>query len=124
MNIYVGNLSTDTGEEDLREAFGAFGEVTTVRIVKDGTTGESRGFGFVEMPTEAEANAAIQEMNGKEFKGNELKVEAGRARTVSPGFGGRRPRGQGPQRGGGRQAPRSARRSRDGTGPSRGRYRS
>jgi RNA recognition motif-containing protein len=128
MNIYVGNLSTDTGEEDLREAFGAFGEVTTVRIVKDGTTGESRGFGFVEMPTEAEANAAIQEMNGKEFKGNELKVEAGRARTVSPGFGGRRPRGQGPQRGGGgrphgRPGARGTGRG-PSRGPSRGRYRS
>lgn len=101
MNIYVGNLSADTSEDDLRQAFGAFGEVSTVRIVRDGATGESRGFGFVEMQAETEAKAAIEQMNGKELKGNPLTVEMGRARTAPAGGG--RPRGQGgPHRGGGR----------------------
>jgi len=121
MNIYVGNLSTDTSEDDLRQAFAAFGEVATVRIVRDGATGESRGFGFVEMPTEEQAKAAIQEMNGKEFKGNPLTVEQGRTRTVSGGGGGRPPRGQGPHRGGGRPGGRpGGGRGGPGRGPGRG----
>src|SRR4030042_1473085 len=99
MNIYVGNLSTDTNEDDLRQAFEAFGEVASVRIVRDGATSESRGFGFVEMPGETQAQAAITEMNGKEFKGKPLTVEVGRTRTAGFG-GGRPPRGQGPPRGG------------------------
>jgi RNA recognition motif-containing protein len=103
MNIYVGNLSTDTSEDDLKQAFAAFGDVATVRIVRDGATGESRGFGFVEMPTEEQAKAAIQEMNGKELKGNALTVELGRTRTMSGGGGGGRPpRGPGGPRRGGR----------------------
>jgi RNA recognition motif-containing protein len=104
MNIYVGNLSTDTSEDELREAFAAFGDVATVRIVRDGATGESRGFGFVEMPNEEQAKTAIQEMNAKELKGSQLTVEQGRARTApGGGGGGRPPRGQGgPHRGGGR----------------------
>jgi len=102
MNIYVGNLSTDTSEDEVRQAFEAFGEVASVRIVRDGATGESRGFGFVEMPGEEQAKAAIAEMNGKELKGNALTVEQGRARTApGGGGGGRPPRGQGPRRGGG-----------------------
>jgi len=102
MNIYVGNLSTDTSEDDLRQAFAAFGDVASVRIVKDTATGTSRGFGFVEMPAEAQARTAIQEMNGKEFKGSPLTVEQGRTRTMAGGGGGGRgPRGQGgPYRGG------------------------
>jgi RNA recognition motif-containing protein len=115
MNIYVGNLSTDTSEDELRQAFEAFGEVSTVRIVRDGATGESRGFGFVEMPGETEGNAAIEAMNGKELKGNQLTVEVGRARTAPSGGG--RPRGQGgPHRGGGRPGGRPGGRG----GPSRG----
>lgn len=104
MNIYVGNLSTDTSEDELRQAFAAFGEVASVRIVRDGATGESRGFGFVEMPAEEQAKTAITEMNGKELKGNALTVEQGRARTGGGGGGGGRPpRGPGgPHRGGGR----------------------
>ena len=121
MNIYVGNLSTDTSEDDLRQAFGAFGDVATVRIVRDGATGESRGFGFVEMPAEEQAKTAIQEMSGKELKGNQLTVEMGRARTVSGGGGGRPPRSQGPRGGGGRPGGRpGGGRGGPGRGPSRG----
>ena len=101
MNIYVGNLSTDTSEDEVRQAFEAFGEVASVRIVRDGATGESRGFGFVEMAAEEQAKTAITEMNGKELKGSQLTVEQGRARTApGGGGGGRPPRGQGPRRGG------------------------
>jgi cold-inducible RNA-binding protein len=122
MNIYVGNLSTDTSEDDLRQAFAAFGDVATVRIVRDGATGESRGFGFVEMPSEEQAKTAIQEMNGKELKANQLTVEQGRARTApGGGGGGRPPRGQGPHRGGGRPGGRpGGGRGGPGRGPSRG----
>jgi RNA recognition motif-containing protein len=104
MNIYVGKLALETTEDELREAFSAFGEVGTVRIVRDGTTGESRGFGFVDMPNEGEANTAIAELNGKELKGAAISVERGRGRPASGGFGGRRPRG-GPGRPGGRGRP-------------------
>jgi RNA recognition motif-containing protein len=93
MNIYVGNLALEVSEEQLREAFAAFGEVASVKIIRDGTTGESRGFGFVGMPSETEAQAAVTEMNGKEFQGQALSVEPGRTRTVSPGFRSRRPGG-------------------------------
>ena len=125
MNIYVGNLSTDTSEDDIRQAFGAFGEVATVRIVRDGATGESRGFGFVEMPNEDQGRAAIGEMNGKELKGNALTVEQGRSRTApGGGGGGRPPRGPGgPHRGGGRPGGRpggGGGRGGPGRGPSRG----
>ena len=123
MNIYVGNLSTDTSEDDLRQAFAAFGDVASVRIIRDGATGESRGFGFVEMPSEEQAKAAVQEMSGKEFKGNALTVEPGRARAVSGG-GGRPPRGQGPRRSGGGGRPGGGRPGGrpggDRGGPSRG----
>ncbi len=118
MNIYVGNLSTDTSEDELRQAFAAFGEVASVRIVRDGATGESRGFGFVEMPAEEQARTAIQEMNGKELKGNALTVEQGRARPAAGG-GGRPPRGQGPRRGGGGGRP-GGRPGGPGRGPGRG----
>lgn len=110
MNIYVGNMSLETNEDELREAFGAYGNVATVKIVRDGATGESRGFGFVGMPTEAEAKAAVEAMNGAELKGSELKVEPGRSRPAASGFGGggRRPGGRpgggrpgGDRRGGG-----------------------
>ncbi len=114
MNIYIGGLSPETTEDDLREAFVAYGEVATVKIVRDGATGESRGFGFVTMPAEQEAKQAVEEMNGKEFKGSTLKVEPGRTRAVSPGFGGKGPGG----RGGGR--PRGGRPGGRPGGPGRG----
>lgn len=81
VNIYVGNLSRDVTEEDLQEAFGAFGQVASVNIIKDRFSGESRGFGFVEMPEKAEAQAAIADLNGKDLKGQTLNVNEARPRT-------------------------------------------
>ena len=101
MNIYVGNLSRDVTEEDLQEAFGAFGQVASTNIIKDRFSGESRGFGFVEMPEKAEAQAAIAGLNGKDLKGQTLNVNEARPRTE-----GRRDRGDrgGGGRGGGRRS--------------------
>jgi RNA recognition motif-containing protein len=93
MNIYVGNLSRDASETDLREAFQAFGEVTSASVIKDKYSGESRGFGFVEMPNRAEAQAAIAGQNGKSLKGRTVTVNEARPRTDGPrtgGFGSRR----------------------------------
>jgi len=101
MNIYVGNLSSDVTEDELREEFKAFGAVTTVSIIKDKYSGQSRGFGFVEMPTKAEAEAAIAGLKGKTLKERTLDVNEARPRTDSRGggFGGGRGGGFG---GGGR----------------------
>jgi len=105
MNIYVGNLSYEVTEEDLKEAFGAFGQVETVNIIKDKYSGQSKGFGFVEMPAKAEAEAAIEGLNDTELKGRTLKVNEARPRTESRGgrggYGGDR-RGGG--QGGGRRS--------------------
>jgi RNA recognition motif-containing protein len=90
MNIYVGNLSRDVTEDDLRQAFESFGEVNSINIIKDKFTGESRGFGFVEMPTKTEAEAAITGMNGQDLKGRALNVNEARPRAQ-----GRRPGGGG-----------------------------
>jgi len=92
MNIYVGNLSRETSEEDLREAFEAFGQVASATVIKDKFSGEPRGFGFVEMPAKAEAQSAITGLNGKELKGRILKVNQARPRPER-GKGGRRPDG-------------------------------
>jgi RNA recognition motif-containing protein len=81
MNIYVGNLSRDVTDDELREAFKGFGEVTSATVIKDKFSGQSRGFGFVEMPAKAEAEAAIQGMNGKDLKGRTLSVNVARPRT-------------------------------------------
>jgi len=78
MNIYVGNLSREVTQEELREAFTAFGRVTSVSIVKDKYTGQPRGFGFVEMPATAEAQAAITGLGGKDLKGRRLIVSEAR----------------------------------------------
>jgi len=104
MNIYIGNLAPDTTEDEVREAFAPFGDVASVKIIRDGATGESRGFGFVEMPNEDQAKAAVDDMNGKEIKGSQLRVEMGRSKPAAPGAGGgRRPGGYGGgPRGGGR----------------------
>jgi cold-inducible RNA-binding protein len=101
MNIYVGNISRDLSEEELREAFGAFGQVSTVNIIKDKFTGEYRGFAFVEMPVKEEADAAINSLNGKELKGRALNVNEARPRNDDRkgGGGGGGGRG-GPRRGG------------------------
>jgi len=83
MNIYVGNLPGTVNENDLREVFQAFGEVEKTAVIKDKFSGESRGFGFVEMPNKAEAEKAISLVNGKDLKGRTAKVnEAKRARTL------------------------------------------
>jgi RNA recognition motif-containing protein len=81
MNIYVGNLSRDTAEADLRQAFEAHGQVSTVSIIKDKYSGESKGFGFVEMPAKAEAEAAITNLNGKDLNGRTLNISEARPRT-------------------------------------------
>jgi RNA recognition motif-containing protein len=81
MNIYVGNLARVVTEEDLRHSFEAFGEVASVKIIKDRYSGEPRGFGFVEMPSKTEGESAITGLNGKDFKGRELKVNEARPRS-------------------------------------------
>ena len=120
MNIYVGNLSLDTSEDELRQAFEPFGTVASVRILRDRATNESRGFGFVEMPAEDQAKAAIEGMNGKEFKGKPLSVEAGRARPAGGMGGGRPSRGPGGPRGGRPGGGRPGGRGGPGRGPGRG----
>jgi RNA recognition motif-containing protein len=88
MKIYVGNLSYDVTEEDLRQALEPFGQVESVAIIKDKQTGQSKGFGFVEMASKAEGQAAIEGLNGKELKGRTLNVNEARPRTESRGSGG------------------------------------
>jgi len=94
MNIYVGNLSWELTEGDLRGEFEKFGEVTAASIIKDKFSGRSRGFGFVEMSNKNEGESAISELNGKEIKGRELRVNEARPRTEKGnngpdrGFGG------------------------------------
>ena len=100
MNIYVGNLSYEVTEEELKEAFGAFGQVETVNIITDKYSGQSKGFGFVEMSAKAEGDAAIEGLNDTELKGRTLKVNEARPRTENRG--GRGGYGGG-GRGGGRQ---------------------
>ena len=80
MNIYVGNLSYGMSEDELREAFGAFGEVSSVKILMDRETGRSRGFGFVEMPNKNEAETAIAQLNGKDVGGRALRINEARPR--------------------------------------------
>jgi RNA recognition motif-containing protein len=102
MNIYVGNLSYEITEEDLRPAFGQFGAVESVNIIKDKFSGQSKGFGFVEMPSKAEGQSAIDGLNGKEKKGRALKVNEARPRSEKRGGGGKREFG-GAGRGGSRR---------------------
>ena len=78
MNIYVGNLSYGMSEDELRDAFGAFGEVSSVKILMDRETGRSRGFGFVEMPNQSEAETAITQLNGKDVGGRALRINEAR----------------------------------------------
>ena len=106
MNIYVGNLSYEVTEADLKQEFEAFGEVTSISIIKDNYSGQSKGFGFVTIPDEESANRAISELNGKEFKGRELKLSEAkpfnpdepRPRRSFNGGGNRRPGFGGPRR--------------------------
>ncbi len=80
MNIYIGNLNWQTTEAELQGLFEAHGQVASATIIKDKYSGQSRGFGFVEMPNDNEANAAIQALNGTEFGGRELKVNVAKPR--------------------------------------------
>jgi cold-inducible RNA-binding protein len=85
MNIYAGNLAWEMTEEALKEAFAAFGEVESARIVTDKLSGRSRGFGFVEMPKREDAEAAINALNGRDLKGRPLRVNEARARNDDRG---------------------------------------
>lgn len=91
MNIYVGNLSREVTEDDLRQAFAQFGAVSNASIIKDKFSGESRGFGFVEMPSKEESQAAMSALNGKDLKGRSITVNEAR------------PKSDGDKRGGGYQ---------------------
>ena len=88
MNIYVGNLPFEVSEDELRQLFEAHGEVTSAKIIMDRVTGKSRGFAFVEMSDDGQAQTAIDEVNGKDFKGRPLRVNQARARTDGPRGGG------------------------------------
>lgn len=105
MNIYVGNLSFQAGEDDIRQAFAQYGQVTSVTIIKDKFTGESRGFAFVEMPNGTEGQAAITGLNGKDLRGRSLTVNEARPRTEGGGGGGGGRGGYGGGGGGGGRRP-------------------
>ncbi len=81
MNIYVGNLSWEVTQEDLKEAFEAHGKVANANLISDKYTGKSRGFGFVEMPVDDEARAAMSALNGTDLKGRELNVNEAKPRS-------------------------------------------
>jgi len=105
MNIYVGNLSYEVTEEDLQKAFEGFGQIESIKIIKDNYSGKSKGFGFVEMANNADAQSAINDLNNKELKGRILKVNAAHPPTGNRGgrggFGGGR---RGGREGGGRSS--------------------
>ena len=108
MNIYVGNFSYETSEQELRDMFSEYGEVESVSVIQDRQTGRSRGFGFVTMPSDDEAQAAIDGLNEKEVNGRTLKVNKAKERTG--GGGGGRGGGRGGfGRGGGRGRGRGGR---------------
>src|ERR671938_1412251 len=113
IKLYVGNLSFNTSSEDLRELFTQAGTVESASVVEDRETGRSRGFGFVEMATKEEGEAAIQQFNGKEFNGRNLNVNEARPRedrgNRGGGGGGRGGYGGGGGRGGRRGRGRAAR---------------
>ncbi|HMD30845.1 MAG TPA: RNA-binding protein, partial [Candidatus Acidoferrales bacterium] len=102
-NLFVGNLSFQTKEEELRTLFAAFGQVTRVHIAMDRDTGRARGFAFVEMPNDEEAAKAITGLDGKDFGGRNIKVNEARPKESGGrgGGGGRGPGGGGPGGGGG-----------------------
>ena len=90
MNIYVGNLSYEATDATIREAFESFGEVTSAKVIKDKYTGQSRGFGFVEMPAPSQAQAAIKSLNGKDLLGKQISVNEARPRADQGKTGGGR----------------------------------
>jgi RNA recognition motif-containing protein len=93
--LYVGNLSFSATEDELREHFSQAGSTGSVAIVKDRATGRSRGFAFVEMSSDGEARKAIEELDGKDFKGRPLKIDKARSRPGMRGGGGGGDRGGG-----------------------------
>jgi len=88
MNIYVGNLAFELAEEELRQAFEEFGEVSSAKLITDKFSGKPRGFGFVEMPDDSQGNAAIAGLDGKDVKGCALRVSQARPRDDRGGGGG------------------------------------
>ena len=96
MNIFVGNLSKDVNDDDLQNLFSEYGNVRTVKIIRDLFSGESKGFGFIEMPGQAEAQKAMAELNTVELKGKKIVVNEARPKTDRRGGGG----GRGGNRGG------------------------
>ncbi|MBN1507224.1 MAG: RNA-binding protein [Sedimentisphaerales bacterium] len=101
MKIYVGNLSFETTDDDLSREFAVYGEVASSNVVNDRDTGRSRGFGFVDMPSDTEAKAAIAGLNGKDIMGRTLTVNESRPRESGGGFGGGRGGSGGGYSGGG-----------------------
>ena len=102
MNIFVGNLSFQTTQDELHAAFAQYGNVDRVNIVTDRDTGQPRGFAFVEMPDQQAAETAIQQLNGAEMNGRALNVNEARPKPAGGGFGGGGGRGgRGGNRGGG-----------------------
>ncbi|NQT93769.1 MAG: RNA-binding protein [Lentisphaerae bacterium] len=98
MDIYVGNLAYGSGDNDLKELFEAYGTVTSARVIMDKFSGQSRGFGFVEMPDKGEAETAVQNTNGSDFMGRSLRVNESQPRPRDGGRDG----GRGGDRGGDR----------------------
>lgn len=92
MNIYISGLSYGTNDADLNELFTGYGDVSSAKIISDRYTGKSRGFGFVEMPNQAEGQKAIDELNGTEYDGKTIVVNIARPRTERPSNGGYRER--------------------------------
>ncbi len=88
MNLYVGNLLFDVTENDLKELFEPFGQVTEIRLIMDKYTGKSKGFGFIEMPSKDEAQKAIAALNGKDMKGRAISVNEAKPKTDRGGRGG------------------------------------
>jgi len=87
MNIYVGNLAYSVTQDDLRDAFAAHGEIASVNLITDKFTGDSKGFGFVEMPNNSEADAAIKALNETPLKGRNIKVNQAKPRGERPSRG-------------------------------------
>jgi RNA recognition motif-containing protein len=88
MNIYISGLSYNASDADLNELFSEYGEISSAKVVTDRETGRSRGFGFVEMPNDAEGQNAIDKLNGVEYDGKVIAVNVARPRTERPSFGG------------------------------------
>ncbi|MEY6432205.1 RNA-binding protein [Thioalkalicoccus limnaeus] len=88
MNIYVGNLPYSVTDDDLRAAFSEFGEVSSASLISDKFTGQSKGFGFVEMANNSQADAAIKALNGSDMKGRNITVNQAKPRGDRPSYGG------------------------------------